>query len=41
MRAKIGTVSLDAMDSMPSIYDGNNNMKDHVEYEKDGAILPS
>jgi hypothetical protein len=39
--AKIGTVSLDAMDSIPYIYGENNKMKDRVEHGKDGAILPS
>ncbi|KAL4812245.1 hypothetical protein BDW67DRAFT_188899 [Aspergillus spinulosporus] len=39
--AKIGTVSLDAKDSIPSIYDENNKLKDQVEHGKDGAILPS
>ncbi|KAL3430173.1 hypothetical protein BDV09DRAFT_199892 [Aspergillus tetrazonus] len=39
--AKIGTISLDAMDSIPYIYDENNQMKDRVEHGKDGAILPS
>ncbi|KAJ0413790.1 hypothetical protein BJY00DRAFT_319421 [Aspergillus carlsbadensis] len=39
--AKIGTVSLDAMDSIPCIYDESSKLKDRIEHGKDGAILPS
>jgi hypothetical protein len=39
--AKIGTVSLDVKDSIPSTYDENNRIKDLVEHGKDKAILPS
>jgi hypothetical protein len=38
---KVGTVSLDAMDSIPSIYDDNKILKKRVEHEKGGTILPS